>query len=1492
MYSMDSSSSSIRSGTVPLPPTSPARRFNQSTSSPLPHSTRSRPISLPSTTQDPMLFNAPSGGTKGRSDDEGSIITKDVSSSHFTTRDDSGDNSTTRRSADSSGRRTRTRSEQSSRVKGVREPPSAAVGQELPGRDWAQSGSVVEQSTGPRDRNSTASYTVSTASSRSSYSSRPSHPFFQPTHSRDVSSSTSLPSSQLHFPIPSTSSFPIEPILQPNNLRPRTSSLSYSRARTPSNGSTASSASSDFPITPAIPTSTSRRRISTTTEQNRKEKGISEDWSNGLPVLGGSHSGKGPAMVDPRFTFPRSRQQGLTSSTGRILTSFNQDSHPIGPFGETRKTSEDKGNLNERSFIASLGSKPFVDSTGHELPIFSASPPTQTTSYLPTSPLQPAFPPPSPFSPTSPIASISETPQRPTISTFLPHFASSSPTKTARKSPSKRRSNSFTRRVRRRSSPRKLPSHRRASSSSSPHRRQTSRSSSLHHHEPSSIWTRTLRHRSHSVPDLRIHARSQSVPTPIPFDTFSPRSPYAHEPGSRRPSIADELLFEKGKGKEGERSTSIPLAPQVRQASPTIPSRSLQPKSVSTRPKAKRTASSIPAVKGSLMLPHPKVIVSYLGKVTSDKEDSVEAIQKRYREGGEASTLNEPLEILDSLERRKTIEGDEESIDHSSVLRVLRENEESRKEREAWSDSATKTLGLGLGLKLAEFERKRSTRGAGNIAFGGAGAKVKQERKKARKQVEKDKRRAAESGTDGEGGPNSPRRRRQAAESSPPMPHSFEPFVHLTRKLSLSRSKSRDLAIKEDKAGITGGVATRKSDQDLEAPSTPRTVRGKPIRHLRTSPSVDSIFSRNGPPLPPHVCQNDSDTQYGQAVSFDDSLPLSEEHRRPSLTTQNAFLSLPPHLHHLLRSPERETYEPSRAPPPIPPSQYSLSQDSNRLSTSSVASAARLSLALENHLSKLPSQASTPTIAQSTNAKTPEITESRLNRSTSTPALLCDSSPRSSPESASPSPHETQGVRLPVQSHSLSPLPEVESPDSHRSAQTLSDASSRLNVDNRNEWKELFFSPPRRPVASTQNRTDPTVMIQVASDDETSTEGTDDTFSIHRLERTRKSLEALFAPASSSQDLETAQETLLLPTKTVAPSFARSTSHLSSAQQSFVTAQESASDDGAQTPRFDVSRPLPTPSQTPWSSTSFAREYLDDLGGSNRISDPTSLISKRASSRASRASYIDFEADVDEDQASPSPEAIEPSRSPLSFLDDFSPPPSAPPSPAIDSFPTAPVPPAPSLPITDPVQPDSLPTSPTLSSTFTEDDSTRFSRLPPNRDSYLSVDSQNLHISPTSARFVNGGGGGGGSTPRTHSFNSSKSNFLHSYPVPPVEERDETGSNGDDEAEAEEEDTRVNLNEIARTDEGTLRFEPTSPESSRANFSESTSAVSSPTATSGSSPTKTVHSLGRPATSQSFLDVSDLSDSESKRWSRGTFQTFYSGSKTEEPIPPLPSFRY
>ncbi|GAA5911282.1 uncharacterized protein JCM6883_001968 [Sporobolomyces salmoneus] len=1534
--------STILSGTVPLPSlpsTPPTSRRYQSTSSSSAHSHRQRRISLPSTSQDPFLSSSTTAATtKGRLNDD-----LQISSSNSTSGLDQytlGGSSRELELGEGSTGRTRSKSEEQQQqdkdersMKGVREPLS-----EIAGIDWATTHSDrtnVAKPTNAHERTSTASYTVSTASSRSSYSRRPSHPLFDPVHSRGVSSSTSLPSSShLHFPFSSTSSNPLESSSTTNisNIRPRESSLSFSRVRTPSNGSTASSASSDFPVTPAMPHSNSQRTISISSSNKGKGRdGSGDTWSTGLPVLGaGSPVNKGPSIVDPRFTFPRSGSRNQLNGSSRTL---NQDSLSIGPFGEVRRSSEDRAS-NEKSFIASLDSKPFVDPRGQELPLFSTSPPPAQTSYLPTSPLQSAFAPPSPFSPTSPVTSIAPAEARPAISNFLPHFTPSTPSKSSSKSPSstpKRRSTSFTRRVRRRSSPRKSNSrhHRRTSSSTSlsPHRRHSSRSSSTQHQSP-------VRHRSYSVPDLR------SLPTPIPFDTFSPRSPYAHERsagkggGNRRPSIADELLFgdsmnrikptvslegnesvvfpsrksstaQKGKGKVTEeaseplsqRSRSAPLdLARIIRTSPSIPPRStLSPLSRigSRRP----STSQAPIVKGSLIVPRPKVVVSDTGGDDFDTEhNSIEAIQRRYREGrlgGGGARGTERVETLASVESisRSVIEDDQESIDHSSVLRVLRENEESRKEREAWSDSATRTLGLGLGLKLAEFERRR---GPGNIAFGGGGgsSRAKDQRRKARKRVEMEKqRRAAESGTDGEGGhENSPRRRRlrASADDSPPMPHSFEPFVQLGKKLSLSRSKSRDLALlaqsgKEEDGNANNG-AMKKEASLVEAPSTPRTVRGKPIRHLRTSPSVDSIYSRSGGPPLSDLSRTNSTTQYGQALSLNnESAPLNGEHRRPSLTNQNAFLSLPPHLHHLLRSPERESYEPSRAPP-IPPSAQissSLSKDSNRLSTSSVASAARLSLALE---SKLSQSTPPPSVPQVINSKTPELIESRLSRSTSTPALLCDSSDRVSPDHLV----DKSTVRPATTTHSLSPLPEVESPESQRSANSygLSDASSGLEVDNRNEWKELFFSPPtRRLGSSVRGLADPTVTIQVASDDESSTSGTDDTFSIHKLERTRKSLEALFNPQAPS-DPENTQETLLSPTS-VAPTISRSTSEMSSAQASFVTAQESISGGGgdeAKTPlQAPTSRPLATPAQTPWASTSFAREYF---GTDNIVEEPRSnrhsLASKRAASRASQSSFIDFDAD---ETTVPSVN-LEPSASPLSFLDDFSPPSSAPPSPAIDSFPTfsAGPTPQPSFAAVPPLDPASLPTSPTLSSTFGETDSNRFSRLLANRDSYLSVDSNNLHISPTAAKFVNGGTGD--NTPRTHSYNSSRSNvLLNSFPVPPVEEAEERGSDGDDEEEAEE-DERDLLTEtkVDESDEPTLRFDSPTISSPHFATSEDVEALST-------SPKMNGHAHDRRANNSSFLDVSDPSDCESKRFSRSTFRTFYSGPANEESIPPLPSFR-
>jgi len=542
-------------------------------------------------------------------------------------------------------------------------------------------------------------------------------------------------------------------------------------------------------------------------------------------------------------------------------------------------------------------------------------------------------------------------------------------------------------------------------------------------------------------------------------------------------------MGDKGKGREGvsvkTRSRTPPLP---------IPPRSTQPRhSLPVRTKPRKESLPPNFVKGSLILPHPKLVVLD----QDESESSEEGIRRRYAEGGRDDQVERIL-TEDSLEAETTRDPDQESLDHSSLLRVLRENEESRKEREGWSDSATKTLGFGS--KLVGLE-KNKRRGPGNMAFGGGGGgKISEERKKARKEVEKKKKsRAADSEPEGEQlqRPTPVRRGSSLSQSqtrngcSPPMPSSFEPLVQLGKKLSLSRTRSREKMVKNKTSVDTGssGLNGIYMGQGSEGPGSTRTVRGKPIRHLRGSNSVDSIYSRTHLPPIARVQQESTDpgTQYGQALSFDDetAYPINEEHRRPSLTNQNAFLSLPPHLHHLLRSPERTSYEPSRAPPPPPPSippelryPHHLKEDSNRLSTSSVASAARLSLALETQLlrtstTQLLTDPGTPTLSRM-NARTPEITDSRLNRSVSTPAMLCDSSNRSSPDPPVVTiSEETEPLVLngPTPSRSpmpdsLSPVPALESPEGKRSINSVSTGSSGSNMDENGNWKELVSALP------------------------------------------------------------------------------------------------------------------------------------------------------------------------------------------------------------------------------------------------------------------------------------------------------------------------------------------------------------------------------------------------------------------------------------------------
>ena len=77
--------------------------------------------------------------------------------------------------------------------------------------------------------------------------------------------------------------------------------------------------------------------------------------------------------------------------------------------------------------------------------------------------------------------------------------------------------------------------------------------------------------------------------------------------------------------------------------------------------------------------------------------------------------------------------------------------------------------------------------------------------------------------------------------------------------------------------------------------------------------SLDSLYAR------PNVLARRMTNTVGKAISDGSESPQ----RRPSVVAQNAFLSLPPHLHHLLQLPHEHerrsmSFIPSRDPPPVP----------------------------------------------------------------------------------------------------------------------------------------------------------------------------------------------------------------------------------------------------------------------------------------------------------------------------------------------------------------------------------------------------------------------------------------------------------------------------------------------------------------------------------------------------------------------------------------------
>lgn len=265
----------------------------------------------------------------------------------------------------------------------------------------------------------------------------------------------------------------------------------------------------------------------------------------------------------------------------------------------------------------------------------------------------------------------------------------------------------------------------------------------------------------------------------------------------------------------------------------------------------------------------------------------------------------------------------------SSVRRVLRENEASRREREEWSDSSA---GGGLGgwagrrrprkvgdgvprpRKSGGHKRSGSTSRLGGCLSSGGESDAQPE---AWHLVASD-----------------------PPHHSPPVPHSFAPFHGLARKLSRGRAHERSGSTMQSLLGIGpgfGGLTGSRSATNLREQARPRRARqrsasvsegvehsassgsgaqryvgDRPIRHLVRSPSLDSLLRREERAAAPRV-----PSQHGEALfPADPSVPLPAPARAVD-RRQNAFVTLPPSLHHLLRAPS-PTFVPQRRPPPVP----------------------------------------------------------------------------------------------------------------------------------------------------------------------------------------------------------------------------------------------------------------------------------------------------------------------------------------------------------------------------------------------------------------------------------------------------------------------------------------------------------------------------------------------------------------------------------------------
>ncbi|KPV75521.1 uncharacterized protein RHOBADRAFT_53492 [Rhodotorula graminis WP1] len=1097
------------------------------------------------------------------------------------------------------------------------------------------------------------------------------------THNRYPSSTAASTSSRTT----TSSLFPLDRDGHDRHPSSSTSALperSSSMYRTASNTTSSSTGSSDFPRTPAqlssplgavvYRSSGSRSPMPQLGARKGKEREHEPGraaWHAGAPVLTAPTSpsrrppsqvrglAPGPSVADPRFAFPMRRGAGAPTSSGGG-GGGGGSSHVMRPSRsqlvglgfrsaepqaqevtrtslEGRRRGSTGCGLGESSFVANLATRPF--SGDHDrladaaYPSYAATPtgllpPHDSSPSLST----PSLVAPSPILPTSPVAPTFPAPATPPASARRPS------------------------RTRQRS--RKRPERRHSASSST------------------SSDNRPLKVRSASVPNLRkaaVGSRRHERRPSIPLEPRDPRTGSLEAdrslPGSLRQGPAPAVFPSKATGGTSRHRphASEPLLSVA--AKPPVP------------PRTRRNI--VPVSKCEALIgARPRLVVvdapSSFGPFDGgDGERRPGAVDHRRARQGALTDADVDLLANDGLDG-----------DDSSVRRVLRDGALLRAERAAGSDSAMRGVGFGLSLKLAEQQRKAGRRSL-------AVEQRKAERRRMRREVAQRRRReAAEAESEAERGDGWYERRvRVAPDYSPPMPSSFEPFAQLGRKLSIQRMRERRLstggggasdglglgfvnALKRVRSRSHVRSASATSTADVVAvataapsrPSTPRTVRGQAIRHLHRASSVDSLYARThahaaSPPQLPQLPQmakstmfhslaatvEQVTTQYGEALTspLDQPFQPADAMRRPSVMTQNAFLSLPPHLHHLLRSPEHQSYTPAR-PAPSAPSAPATSAPTRVSTPDSTASAARLSLALEEHLREasgspvkaledMPVESTAPLSWRSRDGSSQGSPTSRLASSRSAPALAEAAGLSRSPTDKQLS---AMGMDHPYAQRSTGRSAARRQP-SQLSLQ--SSTGSVVDLTSDGNWTELFFLQPRQPDIA---RAQPSVSIETV---ESASSGD-----------TSRNFRFATAPTQNSPSSRYAG-TSFAAVDSIPPATRPSTSHTA-----YLTAEEGLSSAASSPERHRLGppvaagsglllRPHPTPVQSTWASTSFAREYIGTASsGSLRLSGGSG-------SGGSSRSFLRVEgsdSERDEREHLPRREA-----SPSSFM-DVSPPPS------------------------------------------------------------------------------------------------------------------------------------------------------------------------------------------------------------------------------------------